>query len=183
MIRLGVLLALPLVYCASAAESCPPRAVCFSGRVEHGQAFRRAINQDLYFELRPGWTIAIAPAHPEGECTDLAWVVNPPYRAHGALYIDASYGWTAAQEIAYSPREFAFVTNCADYRKEAARVNIVLWPYTASQKEYEDAAAKLGSSPQGKARMWITGSETGHTAGKPDRIEWLAFRVEIRLPR
>jgi hypothetical protein len=67
-------------------------------------------------------------------------VENPPYRAHRGIYIDASYGWTAEQEVSVSPREFEFVTNCVDYRAESDRLSIVLWPYTAkSDKEYEEA--------------------------------------------
>jgi len=79
-------------------------------------------------------------------------VENPPYRAHREIYIDASYGWTAEQEVSVSPREFDFVTNRVDYRAESDRLSIVLWPDTAkSYKEYDEAIAKLGSVPLGKA--------------------------------
>ena len=96
--------------------------------------------------LTPGWNITIVPAHPEGSCDEFASVLNPPYRAHRDLYIDRSYGWTAEEEVASSPREFNFVTNCEDFRTESERLSIVLWPYTATQKKYDEALTKLGSS-------------------------------------
>ena len=34
-----------------------------------------------------------------------------------------------------SPREFVFVKNCVDYRAEAERPSIVLWPYMATPAE------------------------------------------------
>ena len=67
--------------------------------------------------------------------------MNAPYRGHNALYIDESYGWSAEQEVSASPREFSFVMNCTDYRTEMARLNIVLWPYTATPKQAEEALA------------------------------------------
>jgi hypothetical protein len=46
---------------------------------------------------------------------------------------------------------------------------------------------KLGRSPQGKGRLWITGSKISHEddtdENKLGRIEWMTFSVEIVLPR
>ncbi len=171
----------------SGRPACQPGAICFAGKATGGEEFRRALNADLEFVLEPGWTIAIVPKRPEGDCRELAPVVNAPYRAHRALDIDTSYGWTAEEEVADSPREFSFVTNCVDYRTESGRLNIVLWPYTATQREYDEALAQLGSSPLGKGRLWITDSKISHAGDTPDnrlgKIEWMKFSVEIRLPR
>lgn len=157
--------------------ACSRQAICFSGEVSAGEEFRKPIDPELEFVLAPGWTIAVVPKKPEGDCQEFASVVNAPYRAHRPLYIDMSYGWTAEDEVSISPREFRFVTNCADYRTEYARLAIVLWPYTAaSPREYDETLAKLGTSPLGKGRLWITDSKvTG-------RIEWMKFSVEIILP-
>ena len=170
--------------------ACSPGAICFSGEVSAGREFRKELNSQLDFVLKPGWLIAIGPRYPEGNCGDgdFANVENPPYRAHREIYIDATYGWTAEQEVSASPREFNFVTNCADYRAESDRLSIVLWPYTAkSDKEYNEAMAKLGSVPLGKGRLWITGSKISHANDTADQnqgeIEWLQFSVEIVLPR
>ena len=129
----------------------------------------------------------MVPTSPQGDCKELAWVVNAPYRAHNALYIDMSYGFTAEDEVSGSPREFNFVTNCKDYETEANLVQIVLWPYTVTPQEADKAMAKLGKSPQGVGRLWITDSKTNHTGDTPDnktgKIEWMTFSVEIVLPR
>lgn len=168
----AVLLALPLI-CGLAAKAqsngpakprCSPGATCFTGKVSAGEEFRKTLNAELEFVLKPGWTIAVAPTRPERNCDEFASVVNPPYRAHRDLYIDTSYGWTAEEEVSASPREFRFVTNCGDYRIEAARLDIVMWPYTATQQKYEEALAKLGTSTLGKGRRWITGAEISHAA-------------------
>jgi hypothetical protein len=55
------------------------------------------------------------PKQPETTCKLSAWIANPPLRAHNEIEIDAAYDWTAEQEVQTSPREFRFVTNCADY--------------------------------------------------------------------
>jgi len=166
--------------------ACPVGAICFTGEVSEGQEFRKSLNSDLEFVLEPGWSIAVVPKRPEGDCQEFASVVNAPYRAHRDLDIDASYEWTAEQEVSSSPREFRFVTNCADYRIEDERLGIVLWPYTATPRKVQEAMAKLGISPLGKGRLWITDSRIGHandTPGeKPGRIEWMKFSVEIVLP-
>ena len=171
----------------SNTPTCATGAICFSGRVSDGNEFRKSLNGELEFVLQRGWTIAVAPKHPEGECDEFASVVNAPYRAHRDLYIDTSYGWTAEEEVSSSPREFRFVTNCADYRTESDRLDIVLWPYTATKEKADDALAKLGTSPLGEGRLWITDSKVTHEHDTPDnkrgKIEWMTFTVEITLPR
>ena len=164
---------------------CRTGAICFSGVVSAGKEFHKDLNSELEFVLAGGWTIAIAPKRPEKDCDEFASVVNAPYRAHQQLYIDTSYGWTAEEEVSTSPREFEFVTNCTDERVEAGRLSIVMWPYTATQEKYEEAMAKLGTSPLGHGRMWITGSTISHkddTANeKLGKIERMTFSVEITL--
>lgn len=166
--------------------ACSKGAICFAGRVSEGQQFRRALNDELEFVLSPDWTIMVVPKRAEGACWEFASVVNPPYRAHRDLYINMSYGWTAEEEVADSPREFEFVTNCADFLAESERLNVVLWPYTVSKEKYDDALAKLGTSKLGKGRLWITGSKVSHARDTEDeklgKIEWMSFSVEVVLP-
>jgi hypothetical protein len=167
--------------------ACAAGAICFSGEVINGKEFRHPINASLDFVLEPGWTIAIVPRQAEGDCKEFASVVNAPYRAHRELYIDTSYGWTAENEVDASPRKFYFVTNCADYRIESERLNIVLWGYTHTEQEYNEALAKLGSSPLGTGRLWITSSKITHAGNSSEdntgKIEWMQFAVEIKLPK
>jgi hypothetical protein len=168
--------------------TCSRRAICFAGQVSAGEEFRRSIDEELEFVLAPGWTITVVPKKTESGCQEFVDVVNLPYRAHRDLYIDTTYGWTVEDEVSTSPREFRFVTNCADYRIESARLNIVMWPYYApTPRSYDEALAKLGTSPLGKGRLWITNSKINHAGDTPDsktgRIEWMKFTVEIILPR
>jgi hypothetical protein len=113
--------------------------------------------------------------------------VNAPYRAHRQLYIDESYGWTAQEEMDDSPREFYFVTNCADYRAESERLNIVLWGYGHTDQEYKDAQERLGSSPLGEGHLWITKYKITHAGDSSEdntgKVEWMQFAVEIKLPK
>jgi hypothetical protein len=166
--------------------ACSAAAICFSGEVLEGEEFRKALTPDLDFVLKPGWTIAITPKKTEGHCNELASVVNAPYRTHRDLDIDMGYGWTAEQEVYHSPREFRFVTNCAEYRIEMDRLQIVLWHSSTTQQKVEEAQAKLGSSALGKGRLWIIDSRISHADDTDDnklgKIQWMRFIVEILLP-
>ena len=153
--------------------ACAPGAICFSGDVEHGKTFKKQISADLNFVLEPGWTITVVPIHPEGDCIEYASVVSPPYRSHRDIDID-----TDIDKASGAPREFNFVTNCGDYKTEAARLEIVLWPYTFTKQQQDEALAKLGTSPVGKGRLWITKLKTSH-----GQVQTMSFRAEIKLPR
>jgi hypothetical protein len=141
----------------------------------------------LDFVLQPGWTIAIEPKKPERDCNEFASVVNAPYGAHRDLYINTSYGWKAEEEVHASPREFRFVTNCADYRTEFQRLSIALSGDGVTGQKYKEALAKLGTSPEGTGQLWITGSKITHSNDTSDNnsgtIQWIRFTVEIKLPR
>jgi hypothetical protein len=196
---------------------CAEDSICFSGEVSAGEEFRKPLNDDLEFVLRPvgvdlkqGWGIEVVSRKPEGEgpppghCSDaLAMVVNGPYRQHNQLLIDMSYGWTAEEEVGDSPREFRFVTNCADFRVERERLLIALGGTNsagvrvASDEEYWKTVEALGSNARGKGRVWITASKTSRADYSPDgftkdqlgvsdhsgTILWIKFSVEIKLPK
>jgi hypothetical protein len=166
---------------------CAVGAICFSGEVFSGKEFRHSISRSIDFILEPEWTIAIVPNEAEGDCKEFASVVNAPYRAHRQLEIDATYGWTAQNEVDDSPREFYFVSNCLDYRVESERLNIVLWGYSHTEREYNEALAKLGSSRLGTGRLWITAFKITHSGDTSEdntgKIQWMRFAVEIKLPK
>jgi hypothetical protein len=165
---------------------CSQGAICFSGEVSQTKEFRKTLNTEMGFVLQPGRGIAIVPRQPEGDCQEFAWVVNGPYREHRDLAIDTSYGWTAEQEVATSPREFRFVTNCADYRTEYGRLLIVLGSTPVPQQKYDEAMAGLRTLAQGKGRLWITNSRISHSDDTAEqrlgKIQWMKFSVEILLP-
>jgi hypothetical protein len=63
----------------------------------------------------------------------------------------------------------------------------VLWPADATPQKYEEAMAKMGTSPLGKGRFLITDSRISHASDTADeklgKIEWMKFSVEIVLPQ
>jgi hypothetical protein len=128
-----------------------------------GQEFRRALNSDLEFVLEPGWTIAIIPKQPVGECREFAYAVNAPYHQHRDLDINVTYGWTAEDEVSASPRTFRFLTNCSDQQTEAERLDTVLWGGSVTRQKYDEALSKLGTSSLGQGSLWITDSRISHS--------------------
>jgi hypothetical protein len=184
--HLRLLLLLAVALAAPAAE----RPVRFAGTVSHAKEFRKEIAPGLSFVLNPtdtGWMIAIVPAAACADANEWAWVANPPYRNYNALFVDTGYGITAWEAAAWGPREFHFVTTCADYRRESQWVRTLLWPYSYSEKEVNEAQAKLGSSPLARGRFTIRGSKVSPAAeaieGKNyGQIDWLRFDVEITFP-
>lgn len=174
---------------AGLAQSFVPH---LTGEVSRGQEFQKEIGFGLIFRLEPneeGWMIRIVPKAACGEDVgDWASVVNPPYRNYNSLHVDASYGFTAKEAVENrNPREFSFVVTCEDYNIESHLLHIVLWDYGHSQQEREEAMAKLGTSPLGKAKFTILDSKVspaerdieGKNYGK---IDWLKFRLDITPP-
>jgi hypothetical protein len=140
---------------------------------------------DLDFVLTSGRGIAIVPRRPDDKsCEEFARVLTGPQRAHNPLELDAAYDWTAEQEVQTSPREFSFVTSCAEYRSASALLQIALGP--ESRSKFEEAAARLDALPAGRGRVWITDSRVTHShdniVAVNGAIEWMKFSVEIKLP-
>jgi hypothetical protein len=134
-----------------------------------------------------GWTIRILPKVTCDDTGDWAFVVNPPYRYYNSLYLNASYDISAQQAVEINPREFSFVVTCGDYKVERQRLETVLWPYGYSQKEADEALAKLGTSPLGKGKFTILDSKISPAEKAIDgknfgKIDWLKFRLDITPP-
>jgi hypothetical protein len=148
---------------------------CFSGEVREGQTFRKDLNADLEFVLRLPGGFDVVSKHREDSCKLSSWVANPPLRAHHATEIDAAFDWSAEQEVQMSPREFHFVTNCADYQAL----------YDLSETDAEKYFAHFDSLAKGQGRLWITDSRVTHAHDSSVKgngaIEWMKFSVEIKL--
>lgn len=170
----------------------------FSGQLSRGDEFRKELTRDLVLTLEPnklesagtsGWTIMVSPQgdHPP-ECDDFVWVVTPPFRGYNARYLDTSYGTTAEEAMKFSPRDFNFVLNCSDYERERERVDRLLWPYNYTEEQIKQAEESLGTSPQGKGRLWVRDYKTKaspNPAGDKNagQIDWISFDVEIEMPK
>jgi hypothetical protein len=182
---------------SSLSAASQDRSVTIVGEVTEGQTFRKSIGHGLDFVLMPsswgdditGWTLEVSPQGKptDPECDDFLWVVTPPYHFQNIRYLDTSYGTTAQEAVRVSPREFNFVLNCVDFKTESKRVDLVIYGSDASEKEVDEARAKLGSSPLGKGRLWIMDSKItpGHDSGPAQdlgAIHWIKFKVEIEFP-
>jgi hypothetical protein len=176
-----------LVVAGGSAQDFVPHV---SGEVALGHDYGREIGSGLLFLLTAtgsGWKIGIVPKAPCSEDGDWASVVNAPYRSYNSLHLDTEYGVTAKEAVDFNPREFSFVTTCADYKRESHGLNIVLWSYAYPQKVADEALIKLGTSPLGKARLTILKSKISlaerNIEGKNyDKIDWIKFRLDITAP-
>ncbi len=178
-----------LILIAAFPAPAADKPLRIAGALSRGEAFRKPITPKFDFVLKPndtGWTISVVPVAACGNSGDWATVVNPPYRNYNALHVDASYGTTAWEAVAWLPREFRFVTTCAGYRQESERLNIVLWPYSFSEREASEALKMLGTTANGQGRFTILDSKVSRAKKEIEgknygQIDWLKFEVEITL--
>jgi hypothetical protein len=189
-------LALPfLALCAGLSAEVKPEVVRFQTEVRSGEHFRARIGHGLELGLDPtgdGWTIRVSPITvAEPGCEDFSWVINPPFRAYNDLYLNPSYGMTAQDAVERSPREFKFVLNCAACKREDTFVRRLIESspigMARSQKQVDEAYAKLGTSPHGEGKLWVLRYKLSRAPEDIDgknygRIDWILFRVEIRFP-
>ncbi len=166
------------------------RETVVSGRVERGQAFEAALGTDLMFRLAPethpenppGWTIQISPAaEPQA---DYLMVATPPYRFSNPRYVSTAYGITVAAALSWTPREFAFVAESADFDTARDAIGVLLWPGNHSQ-------AEVAAEPQALDRLTTYPGALrieGGAASPPEAtvagsaISWMAFTAELCVP-
>jgi len=185
---------LPLLVLAEISITAQENRLPFSGEVSHNQEFRKEIGGGLVFVLAPdednGWTISVEPKENPNDpaCDDYVAVATPPYHGENARFINTAYGVPAKDAVSHSRREFAFVTNCADNRREEGWLERVVNPGGYSDKEIKEGYAKLGTSPVGTGVLSILDSRTSPAketvAGvNLGQIDWLKFEVTITQPR
>jgi hypothetical protein len=175
---------------ATNSQSHTKPDLIITGELSAGNSFQREIGQNLLFRLTPspasfgkGWDIEIVPKNPSTNgYPEYAALVTPPFHLYKPTYLNASYGVTAQQAVAMSPRKFEFVETPADSQAASVVVNTMVysvdWP---SQKDsLEAAAAKI---PVGTGELKILKSRI--TAGKNNEdlgsIDWIKFQVTLRL--
>jgi hypothetical protein len=168
-------------------RSC--QTVRFAGTVVQGQAFERQVGSGIVFRLAPnldptisGWTIEMrSQGSPE---KDFLWVATPPYRFSHPRYLDTSYGYTAAQAVAWSVRDFNFALNEADHDRLLEAVRKVLWPSGLSEAESEQGRRLVEETPRGHGMLRIRDARIGGEEENDGRgwIEHLSFEVELCFP-
>lgn len=165
----------------------------FQGEVARGAAFRKEIGRGLVFALRPtdaGWSIVVEPSAGLGGtgCGDnYASVIAVPMRGYREVDLEASYGNTATEAVALSPRDVDFVLNAEDCKREEDRRTKLTWPSQYTQKLVEEAQANFATSPSGQAVLKVLDSKVSPSGvlveGKDyGKIDWLKFEVVITFP-
>jgi hypothetical protein len=165
-----------------ATEGGENRSVRFPGEVSRGHKYSRDISGRLVFNLFPtdyGWDIAVWDKRDPK--ADFVFVVTPPYRFFNPRYIGAIYGYSAAEAVALTPRIFYFVVNREDHAKALAAVQRLSLSQGGSKNELEEAKRFLDTVPKGQGELKIVDATLGRYGGK-ERIEYLKFSVELRLP-
>jgi hypothetical protein len=183
-----------LAYAMHALAQSPAelsQIIRFQGEVTRGTSFERALGRDLVFRLRAethpsnpaGWTISVAKASDAIPERDFLSVATPPYRFFNPRDLTVSYGYTAEQIVGMTPREFLFVLNDSDHERMSEALGKLLWSYNHSEQELEIARKVMDETPAGAGRLHILDSRLGgQERDRRDWIEWLRFRVELRLP-
>jgi len=108
-------------------------------------------------------------------------------RGYREVDLEASYGNTAKEAVALSPRDVDFVLNAEDCKREEDRRTKLTWPSQYTQKLVEEAQAKFATSPSGQAVLKVLDSKVSPSGvlveGKDyGKIDWLKFEVVITFP-
>ena len=164
--------------------------VVFAAHLAAGKSFERDIGHGLLFRLVPspasygkGWDIEIRPkGDPRGGFDEYASVATPPYHLYKPTYLNASYGVTAQQAVAMSPRKFQFVETPQDSQAASVVVNTVV--YTIDWPAHKDSiAAAAAKIPVGVGELRVLSSRI--TPGKNNEdlgsIDWIKFQVRLWL--
>jgi len=164
--------------------------VKFTGEISAGNSFERDIGQGLIFRLVPspagfgkGWDIEIVPKeNPTGGPAEFSSIVTPPYHFYNLRYLNASYGVTAREAVAMSPRAFQFVESTEDFAAASVVVNSVVysvdWPANKDSLAAAAARIPLGAGELRVLRSRITAGKNNEDLGS---IDWLKFEVRLRL--
>lgn len=162
----------------------------FTGEISGGNSFERDIGHGLIFRLVPspagfgkGWDIEIVPKeNPTGRPAEFCAIVTPPYHFYNLRYLNASYGVTARQAVATSPRAFQFVGSPEDFAAASLVVNSVIYSVDWPSKK-DSLAAAAAKVPLGAGELRVLDSRI--TAGKNNEdlgsIDWLKFQVRLRF--
>jgi hypothetical protein len=187
VVALGVVLSAGLAGADAGWCPLPARRTAFGGAVRAGEVFEHDVGAGLVFRLaptpdaQPGWTIEVRARGDTDPQRELPWLATPPYRGWNPRYIDASYGVTAAETVARRAREFGFVADLTRWSEANEAAQLLLWPDRATAAELDAARRRLASVAPGRGRLVIRSARLGRGSDGAERIETLAFNVELCL--
>jgi hypothetical protein len=172
------------------------RSISFGGEVWKGENFEKQIGENLLFRLVPqelGWIISVGST--AGLENNFCAVATPPYRGINSIQIE---GWHFRNADNSGPneagpgnvnapqnvREFYFALNDADYRKAFDALQILLWPYSYSKQQIDEAENAHAEVAKGNGRLIIRDLKLNtFELGKQAGIERFVFDVELNFPR
>ncbi len=183
----------------------PSKVIKFSGEVANDQKFEKEIGNNLFFRLEPGgssWTISIGSKTSKTSVKDVGYenynnfaaVVTPPYRGINNIYIE---GWHFRNSDNSGPnelgpknvnapgevREFDFVLNDTDYQKASEALNKMLWSYSYSEQEVNEATIIHENLSKRHGKLTITDLKLNNLlVEKQAGIESMKFDVELNFP-
>jgi hypothetical protein len=162
--------------------------IVIEGTVRRGGEFAQDFGAGFTFRLRGRDVWAIVVTHASSPDKDLVYPVNPPYRFSNRQYVGPGYGQTARDSLGDTPRELAFLYRPADIGKAWGDLDRVLWPYTYTAAEVQQAIDELAGFPIGTLVFEILSAAVGPDATRPgddpreERVRQLRFRVTITWP-
>lgn len=160
------------------------------GGVSHGEQFVTRALGDLEFRLRParpdrpaGWTIQMNPAGDPQR--DLVVYATPPYRSSNPRHLSTAYGYDAEQAVAWTPREFRFVTSALDHDAMEDGVQSLIRAHDYADETIVEVRRAMEAIPKGTGVLRILDSavreaDERHPRGHIARLE---FEVELCPPR
>ena len=181
--------------CAVAAAQAAPeqkghcRSAAFTAELRAGERFRKAVGNDLLFELTParlggegelaGWEITVTPTNEPGK--DYIYPVSPPLRFNPSQTLGASYGESAKASLA-SRHEMTCLMTRSDYDRIQPLLTNALWPYSAPDPD--EAANQYVSALHALSRGWLKITVLSYDlAPEMESIRRVKLRAEIRAPR
>lgn len=163
----------------------PARRTAFGGAVRAGEIFEQPFGAGLVFRLvpardrEPGWTIEVRARDDVDPERELSWLATPPLRGWNPRYVDTSYGMSAGETVARAIREFGFVPDVARWPVAHEAVRRLLWPGSATDAELDAARGRLDGVATGRGRFVIRSVRLARASDGTERIETLAFNVEL----
>jgi len=149
------------------------------GTVKEGESFERGVGEDLVFRLQAvdgGWQILVTRL---GKSEDFADAVRIPLRFDYTLEI---MPWHFREQLGAPgrQRDFEFLTSSLDYERVVKEREILLWPYSYSKVQVEEAQQFKEAVKCGKVRLTILSVAIDEVE---DVLKEISFRVEASLPQ
>ncbi|HEY6266682.1 MAG TPA: hypothetical protein VIX11_00165 [Candidatus Acidoferrum sp.] len=168
------------------------RDVKFSGEVQSGQQFERAVAPGMVFRLAPyagnvsGWSIRLAPSsEPLPASIDCIGAISVPLHGNMETELELPDGGAISQVELRRKRELMFVPTPSDCKAAWDLTNLLNYTYNLSDIEREKADRKLGELPTAIGAFKVIDFIIGDNPAKRtvSGIAWLKFDAELDFQR